>query len=219
MDTIQVADVKIKNIDYRKWVPIQGDLKSLSKKNYAKLKKSLQDKKAFVPVFVWDHDGGYKLLDGHQRHRLFMKEQTQFKKDNGELTYNYPCVMIEAENLKDAKEKLLVISSQYGTIEQEGFDEFIFDLDENWLDETIHFDAIKGVDLSENSQEDDFKEGLPVIPITNRGDLYELNGHKFICGDSTLQEDWEKLLGDLKLDLSITDPPYNIDYTGGIRIN
>jgi len=57
-----------------------------------------------------------------------------------------------------------------------------------------------------------FKEGLPVIPITNRGDLYQLNDHKFLCGDSTLQEDWSKLLGDVKLDLSLTDPPYNVDY-------
>lgn len=214
MDTLQLADVKIKNIDYRKWVPIQGDLKSLSKKNYAKLKKSLQDKKAFVPVFVWEHEGEYKLLDGHQRQRVFLNESVQFKTDKDQLTYNYPCIMIEADNLKDAKEKLLIISSQYGTIEQEGFDEFIFDLDDEYLNDLIHFDAIKGVDLSDNSQEDEFKEGLPTIPITKRGDIYQLNEHKFICGDSTLQEDWKKLLVDWKLDLSVTDPPYNVDYTG-----
>jgi hypothetical protein len=51
-------------------------------------------------------------------------------------------VYISAENEQDAKRKLLVISSQYGKVTQEGFDEFTFDLDDEWILETAHFDAL-----------------------------------------------------------------------------
>lgn len=46
------------------------------------------------------------------------------------------------------------------------------------------------------------------------GDIYLLGNHKLMCGDSTKEEDIKKLVGNNKMDLMITDPPYNIDYEG-----
>lgn len=46
------------------------------------------------------------------------------------------------------------------------------------------------------------------------GDIYFLGNHKLMCGDSTKEEDIKKLVGNDKMDLMITDPPYNIDYEG-----
>lgn len=46
------------------------------------------------------------------------------------------------------------------------------------------------------------------------GDIYILGNHKLMCGDSTKEEDIKKLLGNTKIDLMITDPPYNINYEG-----
>ena len=55
---------------------------------------------------------------------------------------------------------------------------------------------------------------LPEEPKSKRGDMYMLGNHRLMCGDSTILEDVEKLLGGVKADLLITDPPYNVDYTG-----
>ena len=52
--------------------PFQGDLKELSEREYNKLKKSILENNLIVPFFVWLETN--KLLDGHQRQRVFMRE-------------------------------------------------------------------------------------------------------------------------------------------------
>ncbi len=48
--------------------------------------------------------------------------------------------------------------------------------------------------------------------ITKLGDLFELNGHRLVCGDSTLPEYTEKALSGLEPVLMVTDPPYGVEY-------
>ena len=43
-------------------------------------------------------------------------------------------------------------------------------------------------------------------------EIYKLGRHKLMCGDSTLKQDVSKLVGDGKIDLIATDPPYGVDY-------
>ncbi len=47
-----------------------------------------------------------------------------------------------------------------------------------------------------------------------RGDIWRLGDHVLICGDSTQQQTIKSLFGKEKADLILTDPPYNVDYTG-----
>jgi len=54
----------------------------------------------------------------------------------------------------------------------------------------------------------------PVDPITESGDLWILGEHRLLCGDSTNAADVERAVDGAKVDLWITDPPYNVDYTG-----
>jgi len=61
---------------------------------------------------------------------------------------------------------------------------------------------------------DDVVPGLPDEPRSKLGDLYELNGHRLLCGDSTSVEALEKLMDGHKADAVFTDPPYNVNYSG-----
>ena len=69
-------------------------------------------------------------------------------------------------------------------------------------------------------EEEPFEPELPIEPISKEGDVYELVSlqknltHRLICGDSTKKEVYDKLLGKERIDAIVTDPPYNVDYTG-----
>lgn len=48
-----------------------------------------------------------------------------------------------------------------------------------------------------------------------KGDVYDLDGSRLMCGDSTIEADMLRLVGDHKIDMVMTDPPYILDYLHG----
>ena len=54
----------------------------------------------------------------------------------------------------------------------------------------------------------------PAAPVSRVGDLWVLGRHRLLVGDALLSSTIPTLLGTLKADLVITDPPYNVDYPG-----
>jgi DNA modification methylase len=70
--------------------------------------------------------------------------------------------------------------------------------------------------LPDNATDDDFDidEEIPEIPFSQVGDIYELGGHRVMCGDSTSEADVSKLVDGKQVDMIFTDPPYNVDYEG-----
>jgi DNA modification methylase len=61
--------------------------------------------------------------------------------------------------------------------------------------------------------EDEVPEPLPE-PVSRRGDLWIMDGHRLLCGDSTDLNDALRVMDGHKAALCSTDPPYLIDYTG-----
>jgi site-specific DNA-methyltransferase (adenine-specific) len=67
------------------------------------------------------------------------------------------------------------------------------------------------------AKEDDFDGEPPAKPITILGDLYEIGKHRLLCGDSTCSDSVAKLMDGKKADMVFTDPPYLMDFTGGLH--
>lgn len=67
---------------------------------------------------------------------------------------------------------------------------------------------------SEYVQDDDFDEEPPEEPKSKLGQVFQLGRHRLMCGDSTNAVDVQKLMGGVQADLLLTDPPYNVGYTG-----
>jgi DNA modification methylase len=133
-----------------------------------------------------------------------------------------PC--IEVKNLTPAQVKAYIIADnrlalnagwdnellniEFQELEQLGFDLELtgFSLEE--------IDALKPVELNEGLTDEDAVPDAPEEPKTRLSDIYQLGNHRLICGDSTSQNDIDKLLAGDRPDMIFTDPPYNIDYQG-----
>lgn len=104
--------------------PFQGNLKELSKPNYEKLKKEILELGFSEPVSVWPHNGKFLLLNGHQRVRTLQSMKTE-----GFDIPKIPVSFIDAKDVKEAKKKILALTSQYGEITKQGLYEFMNDAD------------------------------------------------------------------------------------------
>lgn len=62
--------------------------------------------------------------------------------------------------------------------------------------------------------EDDYDKPAPEEPKSKLGDIYQLGRHRLMCGDSTNIDCVKKLVGDVQIDMLLTDPPYNVNYEG-----
>lgn len=63
---------------------------------------------------------------------------------------------------------------------------------------------------------DDVPEA-PEEPVTKLGDLWILGNHRLLCGDSTDIHSVERLMDGKKADMVFTDPPYGVNYEGGLQ--
>jgi hypothetical protein len=107
----------------------QGDLKKLSKVNREKLRGSLESLGYSAPIFVWNKN----IIDGHQRRSVLLE-----MKEQGWEIPPLPVVNIAAKSKKEAKEKLLHITSQYGKFDRDGLSEFLQELDLSDIQHTIN---------------------------------------------------------------------------------
>ncbi|MFT7597017.1 MAG: DNA modification methylase [Paracoccaceae bacterium] len=82
------------------------------------------------------------------------------------------------------------------------------DLDALLQDPDVGDGAIEG--------EDDIPE-TPEDAVSRPGDLWVLENHRLLCGDSTVATDVERVLGSVKPLLMVTDPPYGVEYDPGWR--
>jgi hypothetical protein len=108
------------NIGLDDLTQLQGDLKELSEANFRKLRASILKNGITFPMFVWQDDGTNFILDGTQRDRVLRKLATE-----GYEIPPLPCALITAKDKREACEKILLISSQYGKMTNESLYEFI----------------------------------------------------------------------------------------------
>lgn len=78
--------------------------------------------------------------------------------------------------------------------------------------EALGFELPQVLEL-ETGEEEELPEP-PAVPVTKTGDLWKLGNHYLLCGDGTSVDSFEKLLGEERVDMVWTDPPYGVAYVG-----
>lgn len=135
-----------------------------------------------------------------------------------ELGYEtVPTVFVEIADIEKEKELNLRLNKNTGEFDLELLAQF----DESFLKD-IGFDSEDLDDIfpkEENPEIFDLEKELEKLDIQNvtvqKGDIYELDGSRLLCGDSTIEADVIKLMNGEKADMVFTDPPYILDYLKG----
>lgn len=85
------------------------------------------------------------------------------------------------------------------------------------------FDADALADLFEGEEGDTGQTGDDEVPesqdavISRPGDVWLLGGHRVLCGDATDVKCYEQLLQGKEVDMTVTDPPYNVNYANSAK--
>ena len=76
---------------------------------------------------------------------------------------------------------------------------------------------INGDEAKDGLTDDDAVPEVPETPVSKTGDVWVLGEHKLLCGDATKAPDYAALLGDELVDMTFTDPPYNVNYANSAK--
>lgn len=163
------CDKALTRIDYTELHDLQGDLKDMYEADYLKLKRSLEKHGFRFPFYTWysKKEKKWYTMDGHGRLRLFSKEGVVNEKG----TKEFAVVPIVATTKQEAKELLLLVNSQYQKMTQEGFENFIADIEDTSFLELTSLPVLTDLDINVDDFFGDEKPpSAPTSPITcNRG--------------------------------------------------
>ena len=182
-------------------------------KDYEKLKDSINTF-GYVEPLVWNSKTG-NLVGGHQRLKILIEQ-------------GLVEVEVSVVDLSPDKEKALnlALNRIQGDWDNQKLATLLEELTRNSeVDiKTTGFDLPEISEILDSVQEaieDDFNLDGELAntgtPVTQKGDLIQLGNHRLLCGDSSKSEDVARLIGDNKINLIFSDPPYNVDYYGGNR--
>ena len=203
-----VNNARDKEIEYlaiEDLTPYENNARTHDEYQIEKLKNSLKEFGFINPVII---DENNMILVGHGR--------IMGAKELGIETI--PCIRIKYLTEEQKKAYILADNklSDLGGWDLDLLNEELATIE---LDMSMFgFDEIELDDIEEEQEivEDEVPE-VPEEPKAKLGDIYQLGNHRLMCGDSTSEEDVNKLMNGVKADMVFTDPPYgiNIDNSNG----
>ena len=196
-----------------KLIPYANNARTHSPEQITKLRSSLREFGFINPVII---DKDYNVIAGHGR--------IAAAKDEG--ISEVPCVFVDY--LTEAQKKAYILADNRMALDA-GWDEEMLRIEIESLQAEAFDIGLTGFDDKEladlfrtdgsEAHEDDFdlEAELEKPCCSKPGDIWHIGRHTVICGDSTLPETYTALLGDTKVNLVCTDPPYlvNLESSSG----
>ena len=175
-------------------------------KEYEKIKNSILEFGFADPLVV---NADMTIVGGHQRLSVAM-----------ELGYTeVPCAVVDVDKTRE-KALNIALNKITGAWDDDLLAALLGELKAEDFD--LSFTGFEPVDLEkllgtkDEAKEDDFdvESELKQPVFSKDGDLWVLGKHRVFCGDSTLQESYDKVLDGVKANLVLTDLPYFVAYEG-----
>ena len=202
--------LEIKEIEIEKIKPYKNNTKEHPKEQINKIAESIKEMGFNDPIAV---DENNEIIEGHGRLLaamllglkiipiIVLEHLSEVQKKQYRIAHN-KLTMSSGFNLEILKLELEDIISLGGEVDITA----------------LELNEIEKLELSIDGEQDMREEIIPKLDNINirssLGDLYILGEHRLLCGNSTIKFDVLKLLGEEKGQLIVTDPPYNVNYTG-----
>jgi DNA modification methylase len=188
---------KVQEVAIEKIKPYENNAKIHGAEQVEKLKASIEEFGFLTPCLI---DKNYNLIAGHGR--VMAAKEIGMEK--------VPCVFIEG--LTEAQRKAYTLAdNRLGELGEWNMDMVMSELEE--LQEMDFDIELTGFEIQVETEEPEIEEDSPPEEVETRckvGDLWEMGGHRLICGDSTDTSVIDRLMDGAKADMVFTDPPYGM---------
>lgn len=206
---VSIEFIHIKNLTL-----LQNNPRKITKTEMDKLCDSLKKDPDFLehrPILVHDVEGILNVYAGNQR--VLAAKKLKWKK--------VPCIIDKHLDEDTIKERIIKDNRHSGEWDYDILaNEWEIDtlLDCGFTEEELELQIAEQI---ESTEEDEglLEPGKDEEAITKLGDVYELNEHRIICGDSTHPDVVNKVLNGSVPILMVTDPPYGVNYDPSWRKN
>lgn len=174
-------------------------------KEYKKIKDSIEEFGFADPLVV---NADMTIIGGHQRLNVAI-----------DIGYTeVPCAVVDVDKTRE-KALNIALNKITGEWDEQMLADLLTDLKEADYDldytgfDAPEVDALFSNIYDKKVKEDDFDvdKELKQPCFSQLGDLWLLGRHRVICGDSTGEEVYTRLMDGEKANLILTDPPYNVD--------
>jgi DNA modification methylase len=189
-------------------IPYARNAKQHPDAQVAQIAASIREFGWGAPILV---DGNNNVIAGHGRllaaRKLGMAEVPVVSMDHLTDTQRRALILADNKIGENASWEDELLGIELSELKDAGFD---LELTGFSTEEWEALIAGEETDKEGLTDEDAVPEVLE--PISKPGDLWVLGKHKVLCGDATKLDDYKRLLGDELVDMTFTDPPYNVNY-------
>ena len=173
---------------------------------FEKIRRSIEEFGYVEPIIV---NSDMTIIGGHQRVKVLSA-----------LGYTkIDCVIIEVDKTKE-KALNIALNKITGDWDTASLAQLLNELDkESYNIELTGFDwdeaekLLKTIDEDNDaSKDEEYDVVVPEEPISQKGDIWLLGRHRLMCGDSTIPDDMKILTEGKRVEMTFTDPPWNVNY-------
>ena len=197
-------------VQYRpltKLIPYARNSRTHSDEQVAQIAASIREFGWTNPVLV---DGENGIIAGHGRvlaaRKLDLDEVPVIELAHMTEAQKRAYVIADNQLAANAGWDLDLLKLEVGDLANLGFDLGLMGFDDKFLTGLLTPATPDGL------TDPDEVPAAPDEPVSRPGDVWVLGAHRIICGSSTVATDVAKLLGPVKPNLMVTDPPYGVNY-------
>lgn len=189
-------------------IPYARNARTHSDEQVAQIAASIKEWGWTTPVLI-DEDG--QIIAGHGRvmaaRKLGIEDIPVMIAAGWTEAQRRAYVLADNQLAANAGWDMDLLKVEIGDLSLEGFNLDLIGFDDKMLAGLLE-------EQTEGLTDEDAVPEVPVDPVTVLGDVWVMGEHRLLCGDSTNINDLERLCSGQRVDMWLTDPPYNVAYEG-----